>query len=159
MNGKKPLKILDPDTYMQRVPIEGDYIREALFHAMYASQKAYAPYSKFVVGAAVVTSRGTIFSGCNVENASYGITICAERNAISTMIAHLGPAATISKVVIYTPTVNPSAPCGACRQVIREFAFNLSPTMVYSFAVDPNTPPLMRTIDQLLPNSFGPENL
>src|SRR3954470_5071926 len=81
--------------------------------------RAYAPYSKFRVGAAVLTEAGEIFSGCNVENASYGLTICAERNAIFQMVSKA--VSPIRAIVIYTPTQTPSAPCGACRQVINEF--------------------------------------
>ena len=84
-----------------------------------ASDHAYCPYSKFRVGAAVLSGKGDIFAGCNVENASYGLTICAERNATFQMVAK---AQTVIRVlVIYTPTPTPTAPCGACRQVINEF--------------------------------------
>lgn len=86
-------------------------------------QKAYAPYSKFHVGAAILTSDGKVFTGCNVENASYGLTICAERNAIFAAIAS-GDGK--GKLVIKAVAVSNSpgvacSPCGACRQVIAEF--------------------------------------
>lgn len=84
-----------------------------------ASENAYCPYSNFHVGAAVLTSDGSIFSGCNVENASYSLTICAERNAIFQAIA--AGKREIVAVAIYTPTENPTTPCGACRQVMIEF--------------------------------------
>ena len=84
-----------------------------------ASDRAYCPYSGFRVGAAVLTTSGDTFVGCNVENASYGLTICAERNAVFAMVAAGGR--DIAAVVVYTPTIAPSAPCGACRQVINEF--------------------------------------
>src|SRR5689334_4241510 len=84
-----------------------------------ASKNAYCPYSKFHVGAAVLTEEGDMFSGCNVENASYGLTICAERNAIFQMAAQAKRK--LRALVVYTPTTKPAAPCGACRQVINEF--------------------------------------
>jgi cytidine deaminase len=117
-----------------------------------ASDHAYCPYSKFRVGAAVLTDKGDIFSGCNVENASYGLTICAERNAIFQMVAR---AQTVIRVlVIYTPTPIPAAPCGACRQVINEFG----PTAeILSFCDGPQT--LKATLAELLPAAFGPHNL
>src|SRR5271169_5350356 len=88
--------------------------------ARQAASHAYCPYSRFHVGAAILTGRGGIFAGCNVENASYGLTICAERNAIFQAVARQG-ATKIRAVLVYTPTKKPTAPCGACRQVINEF--------------------------------------
>ncbi len=84
-----------------------------------AAANAYCPHSKFKVGAAVLTSDGQMFPGCNVENASYGLTICAERVAIFNAIA--SGARSIRAIVIYTPTKTPSPPCGACLQVMHEF--------------------------------------
>ena len=86
-----------------------------------AAAHAYCPYSHFRVGAAVLTDRGEIFAGCNVENASYGLTICAERNAVFQAVAQADGPLVIRAVVVYTPTAEPTAPCGACRQVINEF--------------------------------------
>src|SRR5205814_4528120 len=83
-----------------------------------AAGHAYCPYSRFPVGAAVLTDRGEIFTGCNVENASYGLTICAERNAVFQAVTHGQGRLVIQAVVVYTPTPQPTAPCGACRQVI-----------------------------------------
>ncbi|WP_420318878.1 cytidine deaminase [Ekhidna sp.] len=85
-----------------------------------AASRAYAPYSNFRVGCALITTSGNIYTGCNVENASYGLTICAERNAIANAINEEG-IIEIAKLVVYTPTPNPTPPCGACRQVIHEF--------------------------------------
>jgi len=89
--------------------------------AQEASLKAYAPYSKFRVGCAILTDEGQIFIGCNVENISYGLTICAERSAVFNAISSVGPKIRLRKVVIYTSTKKPTTPCGACRQVIKEF--------------------------------------
>lgn len=83
------------------------------------SERAYAPYSKFHVGAAVLDERGQFFQGCNVENASYGLTICAERFAVGRAVAE--GASMIEAVGIYTPTESLTYPCGACRQVLHEF--------------------------------------
>jgi len=87
--------------------------------AQTACANAYCPYSRFPVGAAVLTAEGRIVSGCNVENASYGLTICAERNAIFRAVAD--GATSIVALLVYTPTPAPVTPCGACRQVIAEF--------------------------------------
>lgn len=80
---------------------------------------AYAPYSKFHVGAAILTKSGRIFTGCNVENLSFGLTICAERVAIGSMIA--AGESEIERVVVVADTDQPISPCGACRQVMAEF--------------------------------------
>jgi len=85
-----------------------------------AANSAYCPYSRFPVGAAVLTENGELISGCNVENASYGLTICAERNAVIQAVAK--GHRRIRAVFIVTPcSDDPSPPCGACRQVINEF--------------------------------------
>ena len=81
---------------------------------------SYSKYSKFKVAAALCNSKGEIFSGVNVENKSYGLTICAERSAIFTSISN--GSKDIETLVIYTPTEKPTTPCGACRQVIYEFS-------------------------------------
>lgn len=117
-----------------------------------SADHAYAPYSKFRVGAAIRTRSGVRFGGCNVENASYGLTCCAERNAIFQMIA-AGEKA-LDCVVVYTPTPEPTAPCGACRQVIFEFGPN---ARVVSVCDGPGI--LDHSVNELLPGAFGPENL
>jgi len=86
-----------------------------------AMRNAHAPYSKFKVGAALLTTKGQIFAGCNVENASYGMTNCAERTAIFSAVASLGPKMEIEAIAIVNNRDAPCAPCGACRQVIYEF--------------------------------------
>lgn len=89
--------------------------------AKHALHSAHAPYSRFPVGAAVVTKDGKMYSGCNIENASYGLTICAERVAIFFAVAD-GNRSGIQTLLLYTPTDRTYTPCGACRQVLAEFA-------------------------------------
>jgi cytidine deaminase len=115
-------------------------------------KNAYAPYSKFQVGAAVLLHDGRIFTGCNVENASYGLTICAERNAIFQAVA--SGSKQIAVVMVYTPTAIPSAPCGACRQVINEFGPEAE---VYCVCDGKDT--LHASTRELLKHAFGPQNL
>jgi cytidine deaminase len=86
-----------------------------------AMKNAHAPYSKFRVGAAILTAKGETFVGCNVENASYGMTNCAERTAIFSAVAKSGPKLDIRAVAVVNDHGIASAPCGACRQVIYEF--------------------------------------
>ena len=117
-----------------------------------ASRRAYCPYSNFRVGAAVLTADGAVFAGCNVENASYGLTICAERNAVFQAVAR--GARALKAVAVYTPTTTPTAPCGACRQVLNEFG----PDADVLCACD--GPDVIRTtVGALLPEAFGPKNL
>lgn len=92
-----------------------------LEHARRAAQHAYAPYSKFRVGAALKLSNGEIVTGVNVENVSYGLTICAERSAVMTAVTRFGPEIRIEAVAITNLNDAPSPPCGACRQVLAEF--------------------------------------
>ncbi|MEK6259218.1 MAG: cytidine deaminase [Planctomycetota bacterium] len=99
-----------------------DAIRQQLFSAAIgAREQAYAPYSKFLVGAALLTEDGQIISGCNVENASYGLTICAERNAVFAAVAQ----GHRRFQAIALATVGGATPCGACRQVLAEFCDDL----------------------------------
>lgn len=120
--------------------------------ALQASQNAYCLYSKFRVGAAVLTDDGEIFTGCNIENASFGLTICAERNAIFQAIAKGHHR--IRAVVVVTPTDRPTPPCGACRQVINEFGDEAD---IFSFAKNGKVSHL--NLKQLLPDAFGPNNI
>ncbi len=119
-----------------------------------AAARAYCPYSRFRVGAAVLTEQGLIFAGCNVENASYGLTICAERNAIFQAVAQVSGPLVIEAVVVYTPTASPTAPCGACRQVINEFGPGAAVVSICDgdARIDSST-------QQLLPAAFGSGNL
>ena len=128
-------------------------LSEELLHGLVsrarkASEHAYCAYSQFRVGAAVLSESGEIFAGCNVENASYGLTICAERNAIFQMIA--AGQRRIRAIVIYTPTPTPAAPCGACRQVINEFG---PEALVVSLCDGPEV--LRLRLNELLPSAFA----
>lgn len=134
---------------MSRMPTD-----EALFKAAEAiRQKAYAPYSKFSVGAAILADDGKIYAGCNIENAAYPQGNCAEASAIAAMIA--GGAKRITRIYVTGPGREPVTPCGGCRQRIREFA-DLDVTVI-SHGVEGE--PLVMTLGQLLPHSFGPDHL
>ncbi len=98
-----------------------------------AAENAYAPYSGFRVGAALLFDDGFIAVGCNVENVSYGLTICAERNALFRAVAERGPDHKIVAIAVTNLNTAPSPPCGACRQVLSEF---VSPDAVISFPGD-----------------------
>jgi cytidine deaminase len=113
-----------------------------------ASAHAYCPYSGFPVGAAVLASDGSIASGCNVENASYGLTLCAERNAIFRAVAD--GATSIVALALYTSTPEPVTPCGACRQVIAEFGRDVRVRSICA-----GTGCVDYTLDELLPHRFS----
>ena len=117
-----------------------------------ASRNAYAPYSNFRVGAAILTEGGQIHAGCNVENASYGLAICAERNAAAAMALANPGDREIRLVAVFSPDAAPCFPCGACRQVLREFGCK---EVVVEEAAGLRSYPF----DEILPYSFGPENL
>lgn len=113
-----------------------------------ASQKAYAPYSKFAVGCVIESETGNIYTGCNVENVSFGLTNCAERTAVFKGISEEGSTFKIRKVVIYTPTNVPITACGSCRQVLREFGDDFE-----VISVCENETEIRMHIDELLPSS------
>lgn len=92
---------------------------ELMQKAIKASEKSYSPYSKFAVGACVLCDDGSVYIGCNFENSSFGMTICAERNAIGSAIAD--GKRIIKAIAIYSPNQSNCVPCGACRQVMHEF--------------------------------------
>ncbi len=127
---------------------------DELFEAAKAIQaKAYAPYSRFKVGAAIVTPNGTVFTGCNVENAAYPVGSCAEAGAIAAMIA--AGESRIVQIVVMGEGESLVTPCGGCRQRIREFASPETPIHV----AGPEGVRKSFTLDELLPFSFGPDNL
>ncbi|MGL4496565.1 MAG: cytidine deaminase [Beijerinckiaceae bacterium] len=127
----------------------------ALFDAALAAQaRAYAPYSNFHVGAAILTTDGQIFSGCNVENAAYPVGTCAEAGAIAAMIA--GGAATISAIAIVGTDARPCYPCGACRQRILEFSRKDTEIHV---AGAQGLNRKQHALHELLPFSFTPDML
>ena len=118
---------------------------ELIAAAMEARRHAYAPYSKFPVGAAVRTSSGRIFAGCNVENASSGLTVCAERVAIWNAVSH-GEQEFIGMVVVTEPG---AMPCGACRQVMSEFAEDM-PILI----ADTSGHAWLTSLQEVLPHPF-----
>ena len=122
-----------------------------------ARTRAYVPYSHYAVGAAMLTADGQVHSGCNIENASYGLTSCAERNAIFGLVGKSAdPAARrIQAIAVVTAGSDPATPCGACRQVIREFGKDAA----IIIANTEGTVFLRTTLEALLPHSFGPEQL
>ena len=126
-------------------------LRALLARARAAGRRAYAPYSKFHVGAALVTTRGGLFTGCNVENASYGLTICAERAAIFAAVAAEGPKMRLARLAITVDVAGAFAPCGACRQVLAEFA-GPETEIVYAGRAGA---PVRTTLGALLPQAFG----
>lgn len=117
-----------------------------------ARERAYAPYSRFEVGAALLAADGTVYAGANVENASYGLSQCAERSAMGMAIA--GGARRFRALAIVAPGPRPASPCGMCRQVLREFETTL-PVRCFT----PEGGELVTDLAELLPHSFGPENL
>jgi cytidine deaminase len=118
--------------------------------AIEAREKSYSPYSHYKVGAALLTADGKIYTGCNIENAAYTPSNCAERTAIFKAVSE----GERDFSAIAVATINGGAPCGVCRQVIREFAPNLT-IIIGNIAGDYQ----LLTLPDLLPDSFGPENL
>ncbi|MCF6327387.1 MAG: cytidine deaminase [Devosiaceae bacterium] len=128
--------------------------QQLLKEAKNALGLAYAPYSKFLVGAAILSDDGKTYAGCNVENAAYPLGNCAEASAISAMI--MGGGKHIVRVLTVGSGNRPVTPCGGCRQRIREFAtFDVPVTCV---GIDGGEP-LFTSIEKLLPHSFGPQFL
>lgn len=134
-------------------PISDEIVKQMLAKASLAIQKAYAPYSKFYVGACVCADDDTLYAGCNIENASYGLTQCAERCAISCMVA--AGKRQIKAMLVIGPGDFIITPCGACRQMMREF----SPPHMPVYLCDNKEVREIITMAELLPKSFGPEFL
>jgi cytidine deaminase len=131
-----------------------DAERAALLQAAVdAMGRAYAPYSNFQVGAAVLDDQGRIHPGCNVENAAYPQGVCAEGGALSAMV--LAGGRTVRAVLVVGRGAGLVTPCGGCRQKIREFAAPDTPILI----ADPQHVRATFTLDDLLPHSFGPDHL
>ncbi|MFT5997293.1 MAG: cytidine deaminase [Glaciecola sp.] len=133
--------------------IEDNVISRLVNAAREGFERAYAPYSNFHVGAAALTASGNIVKGCNVENASYGLTVCAERNCLAQGV--ISGEQAFSAMVIYTNQEKLTPPCGACRQVIVEF---LAPNALV-MAVNHNNDRKQWTVNELLPDAFTPKDL
>jgi len=133
---------------MSKKPISSAVRKKLDQAARKAMKNAHAPYSKFHVGSAILLTSGEIFSGCNVENASYGMTNCAERTAIFSAVARLGPKIEIRAVAVTNDHGVACSPCGACRQVIYEFG----PDAIIFF--QGANGPKQAHITELLPEGF-----
>ena len=137
-----------------RHSIDAESRSELLSRARAAAEHAYAPYSEFPVGAAALTSDGSIHTGCNVENASYGLTICAERAAVCAAIG--AGHRQIVAIAVSAPKVARTSPCGACRQFLNEFRpANIDMEIV----LDDRDSGEPVWLEELLPHAFGPRNL
>ncbi len=137
---------------MRRTMISDKLLGQLESAAIEASKSAYCPYSGFSVGAAILDENECIYTGCNVENASYGLTICAERNAVFQAVAK--GARKVVAAVVYTPTATPAPPCGACRQVLFEFGPDAEVVSICD-----GKGRLRRRVRDLLPEAFGPSDL
>lgn len=127
---------------------------QLLVAAREAATRAYAPYSQFPVGAALLTDDGTVITGCNVENASYGLTVCAERTAVFSAAA--AGHRTVRAVAVTAPRLAAVTPCGACRQVLNEFKPRDGALIVI---LDGVAGPEQMPLAALLPRAFGPVDL
>ena len=128
---------------------------ELLQIAKEVAQKAYCPYSNFAVGACALYESGNYYSGCNVENSSYGLGICAERNAISTAVA-AGENSKLIKIAIYSPKTTECTPCGACRQWLQEFEQGQNIQIILE---KENNSLIVYSLSELLPHSFKADML
>lgn len=136
----------------QKIELTPEEQKELIRLAQEAYEKAYVPYSHYPVGAATLWSSRRIYTGCNVENASFGLTVCAERNSIFQAVAQ--GERKLKAVAIAVPTEMFPSPCGACRQVLREFANDCLIILVNGKGETQLT-----KLKALLPDSFGPDFL
>ena len=130
-------------------------IEQIIEEAKKAREKAYAPYSNFKVGAVIECKDGKLFYGANVENASYGLTVCAERNAIFKAVIDGYRADDFVKICLITDSDTLASPCGACRQVISEFFNKDTPIIIATIKGEK----LITNIEELLPYGFSGGNL
>lgn len=128
---------------------------ELVCKAIEARDLSYSPYSKFAVGAAILTSDGEVYLGTNIENASYGLAMCAERNALYNAYCHGVTQEDIEALAIVANTKLPVSPCGACRQVISELFPSDKPIFLASLKGDIKE----TSVEELLPYSFDSEDL
>ena len=137
--------------------VNDEIVQKMRAEAEAAMKNAYCLYSDFRVGAAVLSEEGEIFAGCNVENASYGLTICAERNAIFQAVAKgaISKERKLKAVVVVTPAEKLTPPCGACRQVIYEFC-EQADADIFIFGANKTG---SFKLSALLPEAFGPKDL
>ncbi len=126
-----------------------------LQQARQASKNSYSPYSSFPVGAAILYENGKIYTGCNVENASYGLSLCAERNAMSTAISQK-EGSKIRAIAIYSPCQTLCMPCGACRQWLSEFCISEEETKIILEDEDKST--LVLKLGDIFPYGFKLKN-
>ena len=129
---------------------------ELINAAKAARENAYAPYSRFRVGAAIRLRDGRIYIGANVESSSYPLSVCAERNAVAAAVVAGAQPGDVHAVAIVTHASTPAPPCGACRQVLSEFADPDVVVVTHNLA-DGSTAAF--TIGELLPQAFGPDNM
>lgn len=129
---------------------------ELLAMAREIAAHAHVPYSEFPVGAALLTADGQVVTGCNVENASYGLAICAERTAATRMCAQNHPDERDARRIVVAAVIglkaSPCFPCGACRQVLHEFGCQF-------VVVEEDGAPVRYPFEQILPHGFGPDDL
>lgn len=131
--------------------VTAQQLHDLVAAAAAARRRAHAPYSNFAVGAALLDSSGRVHVGCNVENASYGLTICAERNAVAAAVA--AGASRFVAIAVVTDATPPASPCGACRQVLAEFGD--MPVVL----ANPEGEQVRTSVSDLLPHAFTPDDL
>jgi cytidine deaminase len=140
---------------IQHNTVAGNFSQESLLNrARDAAKSAYVPYSEFPVGAAILTSSGRVYTGGNIENASYGLTVCAERTAVFAAV-NAGELDIIA-VAVSAPRGTLTTPCGACRQVLNEFRSREHDMQV---VLDDGASGLAIPLTELLPRAFGPADL
>ncbi len=128
--------------------------KSLLTRAREVAERAYVPYSEYPVGAAALAADGSVYTGCNVENASFGLTICAERSAVTALVS--AGHRDIVAIAVSAPRVPLTTPCGACRQVLNEFRPESNDMVVILDDRDAGRP---IWLENLLPKAFGPRNL